>query len=79
MLTKTDFAELEKRFVTKGEFKSTVNGLIELITVFRADFELFKEEMIKFREEMREFREEMRDITSNHEHRLDRFEDKVFN
>ena len=76
MLTKTDFIELEKRFVTKKEFHVTLqtvaDQLVDLITTFRADFEAFKQEM-------REFRTEMRDITTNHELRLDHLEDKVIN
>ncbi len=79
MLTKADFKELEKKFVTKNEFKNTTTNIVNLIeSVANTIITELTGEIREFKAEMREFREEMRAIISNHEHRLDRLEDKVF-
>ena len=64
--------ELKKEFVTQKVFYRAIDEIMSFLADFRSEFE-------DFRSEMRGFRSEVNDILNNHEHRLDKLEDKVFN
>ena len=69
-VTKEDLKQLsdkfETRFATKEDFQESTNQLVELIT---AGFDRIDKAIEKL--------DEHADIINNHEHRLDRLEDKV--
>lgn len=79
MLTRVDLKELERRFVTKEEFRSrmgnVVDEIIDLLNAFRKEL---KQDILELKDEFIEMRKELRDIVENHERRLDRLEDKIF-
>ncbi len=87
MLTKTDYTNLQKEFVTKKEFYHTANELIELIKATGESIKKeLKEEIVQFKDdilhEIIALREEVtivvgyRDMLEEHQTRITKLEKK---
>ncbi len=66
-------------FATKEELQQLSDNLVELInTVTASIIKELKKEVGSIGDEIKALRQENNEIFTNHEHRLDRLEDKVF-